>query len=98
LFLEGIEIGEDLRRKFVFALIWTENRLECFRAADSVTRSKFPRPEIFAVTVIGSPTCTLFGFASAVIVKLPTAPPKVGGALGGNAFTSMLTGSVVSLI
>ena len=62
-----------------------------------VTRSKLPRPEILAVTVTGSPTLMLFGFASPVIVKLPTAPPKLGGALGGNAFTSMFTRSAFSL-
>src|SRR5256886_8724626 len=59
------------------------------------TRSKFPRPEIVVVTVIGSPTCTLFGFASVVIVKLPIAPEKLGGAFGGNGFTSSATGSLL---
>src|SRR5215475_6562998 len=51
------------------------------------TRSKFPRPEIVAVTVIGSPTWTLFGFASTAMVKLPTAPEKFGGAFAGSGFT-----------
>jgi len=32
------------------------------------------------VTVIGSPTCTLFGLASVAMVKLPIAPEKLGGA------------------
>src|SRR5438552_15100112 len=59
------------------------------------TRSKFPRPEIVVVTVIGSPTCTLFGFASVVIVKLPIAPEKLGGAFGGNGFTSSHIGYVL---
>src|SRR5437763_5705599 len=54
-------------------------------------RSKLPRPEIAAVTVIGSPACTLFGFASTAIVKLPTAPEKLGGAFGGNGLTSSVT-------
>src|SRR5947207_13756270 len=53
----------------------------------AVTRSKFPRPVIVAVTVNGSPTCAAFGFASASSVKLPTAPPNSGGAPGGNALT-----------
>src|SRR6266850_6877896 len=43
------------------------------------TRSKLPRPVIVDVTVIGSPTCTLFGFAFTVMVKLPTAPEKFAG-------------------
>src|SRR5207253_7508156 len=47
---------------------------------------------------IGSPTCTRFRFASAVIEKLPTAPEKVGGAPAGNAFTSNETGSLLTLI
>src|SRR5207237_2570939 len=50
-------------------------------------RSKFPRPLIVDVTVIGSPTCTVFGFASTAIVKLPTAPEKFAGAFGGSGFT-----------
>src|SRR5438093_2751825 len=58
----------------------------------ALTRSKLPRPEIVVVTVIGSPTCTLFGFASVAIVKLPIAPEKLGGAFGGNGFTSSATG------
>src|SRR5436190_5120133 len=62
----------------------------------ALTRSKFPRPEIVVVTVIGSPTCTLFGFASDVIVKFPIAPEKLGGAFGGNAFTSSATGSLLT--
>src|SRR4029077_4008359 len=61
-------------------------------------RSKFPRPEIAALIVIGSPTCSRFGSASAVIEKLPTAPEKVGGAPAGNAFTSNETGSLLTLI
>src|SRR5262249_32085151 len=59
------------------------------------TRSKFPRPEIVVVTVIGSPTCTLFGFASVTMVKLPIAPEKLDGAFGGNGFTSRATGSLL---
>ena len=35
LFLQRIEIGEELRRNFVFAFVRTENGLERFRAADS---------------------------------------------------------------
>src|SRR5438105_7371425 len=63
-------------------------------------RSKFPRPLIVDVTVIGSPTCTVFGFASAVMVKLPIAPEKFGGGFGGRGFTlsvavSLLIGSSV---
>src|SRR6266478_5335769 len=50
-------------------------------------RSKFPRPEIVVVTVIGSPTSTFFGFASTAIVKLPIAPEKLAGAFGGSGFT-----------
>src|SRR5512132_1669787 len=59
------------------------------------TRSKLPRPEIVVVTVIGSPTCTLFGLASVAMVKLPIAPEKLGGAFGGSGFTSSATGSLV---
>src|SRR4051794_32827161 len=59
------------------------------------TRSKFPRPEMLVVRVIGSPTCTLFGFASLAMVKLPIAPEKLGGAFGGNGFTSSVTGSLL---
>src|SRR5207342_2135098 len=59
------------------------------------TRSKLPRPEIVVVTVIGSPTCTLFGLASVAMVKLPIAPEKLGGAFGGSGFTSSGTGSLV---
>src|SRR5581483_5189200 len=58
----------------------------------ALTRSKLPRPEIVAVTVIGSPTCTLLGLASVAIVKFPIAPEKLGGALGGNGLTSRATG------
>ena len=63
-------------------------------------RSKFPRPEMVDVIVIGSPTCTVFGFASTAIVKLPTAPEKFAGAFGGSGFTfsvadSLRTGSSV---
>src|SRR5207244_897778 len=56
-------------------------------SAGPFIRSKFPWPLIVDVTVIGSPTCTVFGFASVVIVKLPTAPEKFTGAFGGSAFT-----------
>src|SRR6266481_4505902 len=59
------------------------------------TRSKLPRPAIVVVTVIGSPTCTLFGFASVAMVKLPIAAEKLGGAFGGNGFTSSATGSLL---
>src|SRR5437667_11012741 len=59
------------------------------------TRSKLPRPEIVVVTVMGSPTCTLFGFASVVIVKFPIAPEKLGGAFCGRGFTSKATGSLL---
>src|SRR5438874_4345959 len=61
----------------------------------ALTRSKLPRPEIVDVTVIGSPTCTLFGFASVVIVKFPIAPEKFAGAFGGNGLTSKATGSLL---
>src|SRR5256885_3903777 len=56
-------------------------------SAGPFIRSKLPRPLIVDVTVIGSPTCTVFGFASAVIVKVPTAPEKLGGAFGGSGLT-----------
>src|SRR5262245_27821621 len=59
------------------------------------TRSKLPRPAIVVVTVIGSPTCTLFGLASVAMVKLPIAPEKLGGAFGGSGFTSSATGSLL---
>src|SRR5207244_12521169 len=58
----------------------------------ALTRSKFPRPESVDVTVMGSPTCRLFGFASVAIVKFPIAPEKLGGAFFGNGFTSSATG------
>src|SRR6516165_2561317 len=61
----------------------------------ALTRSKLPRPEIVVVTVIGSPTCRLFGLASVAMVKLPIAPEKLGGAFGGSDFTSSDTGSLV---
>src|SRR5512133_3899210 len=61
----------------------------------ALTRSKLPRPEIVFVTVIGSPTCTLLGFASVVIAKFPIAPEKLGGAFSGNGFTSSATGSLL---
>src|SRR2546430_2210889 len=61
----------------------------------ALTRSKLPRPEIVDVTVMGSPSCTVFGFASVVIVKFPIAPEKLGGACGGNGFTSSATGSLL---
>src|SRR6266550_2466423 len=57
--------------------------------------ASLPRPVILAVTVIGSPTCTLLGFASVAIVKLPIAPEKLGGAFCGNGFTSKATSSLV---
>src|SRR3977135_2329239 len=63
--------------------------------AGAVTRSKFPRPVIVAVTVNGSPTCAVFGLASFERTKLPTAPPKSGGAPGGRDFTSSITGSLL---
>src|SRR6476620_6052990 len=63
--------------------------------AGALTRSKLPRPDIVDVTVIGSPTCTLFGFASVVIVKFPIAPEKLAGAFCGNGFTSSATGSLL---
>src|SRR5438445_8629405 len=63
--------------------------------AGALTRSKLPRPEIVDVTVIGSATCTLFGFASVVIVKFPIAPEKLGGAFCGNGLTSKATGSLL---
>jgi hypothetical protein len=53
---------------------------------------------IVVVTVSGSPTCALFGFTSAAMVKLPTAPPKSGGAPGGRGFTSSVTASLFSFI
>src|SRR5437762_11008494 len=61
----------------------------------ALTRSKLPRPEIVDVTVIGSPTCTLFGLASVTIVKLPMAPEKLGGAFGCSGFTSSATVSLL---
>src|SRR6266480_5487595 len=61
----------------------------------ALTRSKLPRPEIAVVTVIGSPTCRLLGLASVDIVKFPIAPEKLGGAFGGNGFTSNATGSLL---
>src|SRR5206468_11140316 len=61
--------------------------------AGALTRSKLPRPEIVLVTVIGSPTCTLLGFASVVIAKFLIPPEKLGGAFGGNGFTCSATGS-----
>src|SRR5437660_6833824 len=69
-------------------------------SADPFVRSKFPRPLIVDVTVIGSPACTVFGFASTAMVKLPIAPEKFGGALVGSGFTlsvavSLLIGSSV---
>src|SRR5436190_7381982 len=68
----------------------------CWSAiAEALTRSKLPRPDIVDVTVIGSPTCTLFGFASVVIVKFPIAPEKLAGAFCGNGFTSNATGSLL---
>src|SRR3954454_19049498 len=59
------------------------------------TRSKLPRPEIVVVTVIGSPTCTLFGLASVAMLKVPIAPEKLGGAFAGTGFTSSATGSLL---
>src|SRR5436190_1268959 len=66
-----------------------------FSSDGAFTRSKLPRPDIVAVTVIGSPTCTLFGLASVAMVKLPIAPEKLGGAFGGSGFTSSATGSLL---
>src|SRR6266852_4392701 len=63
----------------------------------ALTRSKLPRPEIALVTVMGSPTCTLLGFASVVIVKFPIAPEKLGGALDGSGFTSSATGLLLTV-
>src|SRR5204862_118510 len=63
--------------------------------AGALTRSKLPRPEISVVTVMGSPTCTSLGLASVNIVKFPIAPEKLGGAFGGNGFTSSATGSLL---
>src|SRR5512132_1956662 len=80
-------------------LNWEEGGYLCQpRSASSngaFTRSKLPRPEIVVVTVIGSPTCTLFGLASVTMVKLPIAPEKLGGAFGGSDFTSSATGSLL---
>src|SRR5262245_30325987 len=59
------------------------------------TRSKLPRPEIVVVTVIGSPTCTLFGLASVALLQLPMAPEELGAAFGGSGLTSSDTGSLV---
>src|ERR1700719_302199 len=59
-------------------------------------RSKLPRPEIVDVTVIGSPTCRFFGFASTVMAKWPTAPEKLAGELAGSGFISSATGSLFS--
>src|SRR5436853_6909361 len=61
----------------------------------ALTRSKLPRPEIVDVMVMGSPTCTVFGFASVVMVKFPIAPEKLGGAFFGKGFTSSATGSLL---
>src|SRR5206468_11414295 len=47
------------------------------------TRSKFPRTEFVVVTVIGSPTCTIFGFASVANVKLTIDTYIIRGANGG---------------
>src|SRR5213080_4282956 len=61
----------------------------------ALTRSKLPRPAIAVVTVMGSPTCTLLGLASVVIVKFPIAPEKLAGAFDGSGFTSSATGSLL---
>src|SRR4029077_16942986 len=61
----------------------------------ALTRSQFPRPAIVVVTVIVSPTWTVFGFASVVMVKFPIAPEKLGGAFFGKGFTSSATGSLL---
>src|SRR5438132_6329971 len=66
--------------------------------AGTLTRSKLPRPEIVDVTVIGSPACTFFGWASVVIVKFPTAPEKLGGAFAASGFTSKVAGSLSTSI
>src|SRR5438128_11970211 len=63
--------------------------------AGALTRSKLPRPEIVDVTVIGSPTCTLFGFASVVIVKFHIAPQNLAGGFCGTAFAPHATASVL---
>src|SRR5438552_6460243 len=65
-----------------------------FSSAGAVTRSKLPRPDTAAVTVIGSPTCTLFGLASTVMEKFPIAPEKSAGGLAGKGFTSSVTSSL----
>src|SRR5712671_717807 len=61
----------------------------------ALTRSKLPRPAMLVVTVIGSPACTLLGLASVAIAKFPIPPEKLGGAFGGNGFTSSCTGSLL---
>src|ERR1700730_3571182 len=57
-------------------------------SAGPLTLSKLPRPPIVDITVIGSPTCTFFGFAYTVMLKLPTAPENLAGPPGGNGLTS----------
>src|SRR6266403_3393617 len=63
-------------------------------SAGAGTRSKLPRPDTAAVTVIGSPTCTLFGLASTVMEKFPIAPEKSAGGLVGKGFTSSVNSSL----
>src|SRR5438552_15763120 len=63
-------------------------------SAGALRRSKLPRPEIVDLTVIGSPACTLVGLASVAFVRLPTAPEKPGGAVGGSGVTSTPTASL----
>src|SRR5438552_19189641 len=62
--------------------------------AGALTRSKLPRPEIVDVTVIGSPTCTLFGLASTVIEKFPIAPEIFTGGLDVKGLTSSFTSAL----
>src|SRR5215831_16687626 len=74
-------LGETTISNVFVPLIPTSS--SCLNLEDGgFTRSKLPRPEIADVTVIGSPTWTLFGLASVVMVKLPIAPEKLGGAFG----------------
>src|ERR1035441_2034494 len=56
-----------------------------------VSESNAPRPEIWILTVTGSPAATLVGPALTVIEKLPTAPLKLLGTF------SLGTGSTVSV-
>src|SRR6266513_2491415 len=69
------------------------------RAAAVAGVVEAPAPDATAAppsTLIGiGSLCTVFGFASLVIVKFPIAPEKLGGAFGGNGFTSSATGSLL---